>query len=164
MFKYIYNNEGLTLIEVMVALVFLSLGLIPIFKIISASTGISSNIRDGTIAANLAQEGIEVIKAIRDSASMSGSIYDQNLPQGNYMVSWSSDTLLAYDPNAYLKLSPEKIYSYSSGTDTNFRRRINIFRVPSACSCELRVLSEVSWVERGINKTVLIEDHLYDWR
>ena len=158
------NQSGLTLVEAMVSLVFLTLGLIPILGVIVSSISLSARIENNLIAANLAQEGIEVVRAIRDASWMSGEAFNQNLPNGDYLVAFNSTSLLAYNPSAYLKIDSNKIYSYTAGTDTLFKRRINITNVPSACNCEIIVISEVTWVERTQSRTARVEDHLYDWR
>ncbi|OGN08783.1 MAG: hypothetical protein A3J46_04410 [Candidatus Yanofskybacteria bacterium RIFCSPHIGHO2_02_FULL_41_11] len=162
-----YKNKlesGTTIIEVLMALVLLTLGLIPIFAIMTASTTLSSNIRDNLIAANLAQEGIEVVRAIRDTSWLNEELYNQDLPNGDYRVSWDSDSLMPYDANAFLKKDANKIHSYASGSDTIFKRRINISSVASSCSCELKVISEVTWLEKNVNRVVTVEDHLFNWK
>lgn len=158
------KHNGMTIIETMVALVFLTLGLVPIFSLISSSAQLSNRIRNNLIAANLAQEGIEVVRAIRDASWLNGSAFDQNLPAGDYRVSWDSDSLMAYDSSIPLKINTGGNYNYSSGTNTTYKRRINITKIPSACNCELKVISEVTWTEKGTNRIVTVESHLFNWR
>lgn len=157
-------ERGMTIIETLTSLVLLSIGLIPVFAIMSASVNLSNNIKDNLIAANLAQEGIEVLRAIRDTSWLNNAAFDQNLPSGNYLVSWDSDTLIPYDSNAFVRKDPNKIYSHSSGSDTIFKRRINITPIVSPCNCELKVLSEVIWLEKGVNRVITAEDHLFNWK
>ena len=166
-FKLGKNNkeEGITLIEIMVSLVFLSAGLIPLFGVIISSINLSTRIKNNLMASNLAQEGIEVVRAIRDKAWMDNAPYDRDLTSGDHLVSWDSDTLSFYDPSTYMRLDPNtKIYSLTIGTDTIFKRRINITKIVSPCNCEIRVISDVTWVDKGKNLAVTVESHLFDWK
>ena len=60
------KEAGLTLVEVMVSLLLLTSGLIPILGVIISSVALSTRIKNNLIAANLAQEGVEVVRAIRE--------------------------------------------------------------------------------------------------
>ncbi len=158
------QQEGMTLIEMLVSLVVLTVGLIPIFSVIVSSSNLATRAKNNLIAANLAQEGIEVVRAIRDKAWLEGVPYDRDLSNGDYLVSWNSSTLTPYDSEAYLKFdSNSGLYSLVAGIDTIFKRKISVLKVVSACNCEVSVTSAVTWSERGQNKSVTVEDHLFDW-
>ena len=167
MLKFKFNknkDEGLSLIEVLVSLSFLSLGLIPLFGIIVSSINLSTRIKNNLIAANLAQEGIEVVRAMRDKAWMDDAAYDRDLTPGDSLVSWDSNVLTAYDPTVYMKVDPNTgIYSQTGGIDTIFKRRINITKIPSSCNCEVGVVSDVTWIEKNQTKEILVESHLLNW-
>lgn len=160
------RNKGTTLVEGLVALLVLSLGLIPAFSIILVANNFVSSIRNNLIAANLAQEGVEVIRALRDANRFSGRAFDFGLGDGSYLVEWNSNSLLSVGSNPFLKIGPQGLYNYSSGTNTIFRRRILIAKInPGGCNCELRIISEITWVERkGVTKVINVESHLFDWR
>ena len=159
------KEAGLTLVEVMVSLLLLTSGLIPILGVIISSVALSTRIKNNLIAANLAQEGVEVVRAIRDKAWFDDAAFDRDLTDGDYLISWNSDTLTAYDSNAYVKIDPATgIYSQAGGIDTIFKRKINIAKVVSACNCEIKVVSDVTWTEKGINRAISVESHLFDWQ
>lgn len=159
------KNKGITLIEVMVSLIFLSTGLIPLFGIIVSSINLSVRIKNNLVAANLAQEGVEIVRALRDKAWMDDAPFNRDLTPGNHLVSWDSNSLLLYNPNSYMKFnSVTGIYSQSTGIDTIFRRRINIAPVLSTCNCEVIVTSNVSWLEKNSAKSIVVESHLFDWK
>lgn len=157
------NEKGMTLVEVVVSLLFITLGLVPIFGIFSSSFNLAARIQNNLIAANLAQEGIEVVRAIRDASWMKDEVFDQNLPNGDYLVSWDSHALIPYNPSTFLKRNNNSVYSHTAGNDTFFKRRINISRI-GTCDCELKIISEVTWLEKRINRTIAIESHLFNWR
>jgi prepilin-type N-terminal cleavage/methylation domain-containing protein len=58
---------GFTLIEVLIAILIFSLGLIAAFTLISTATALSTRSKQEIIATNLLREQIEIIKNIRDT-------------------------------------------------------------------------------------------------
>lgn len=157
------EKNGFTLIEAMVALVLVTVALGPVFILATSSVNVSSRIEHNLIAANLAQEGIEVIRNIRDTNWLSGAAFDNNLPAGMWRVEWNTvgGGLLAVGSDPVLKKN-NGLYNYSAGTDTVFRRTVTISKPNSG---ELIVVSSITWVERGnINRTVSAESHLFNWK
>jgi Tfp pilus assembly protein PilV len=165
-------QKGVTLIEALAAIVLLALAIIPLMVVGSESTNVASSIRNNIIAANLAQEGAEVIRAIRDTNWLATPVrsFDSGLsPQGTVpfdctvscRVEWKSTSLLAASA-VPLKVTSSGIYTYTGrGTSSLFFRNITITR-PS--SVELKVISEVTWKERARTRKITIEDHLFDWK
>ncbi len=62
-----YNQQGQTLIETLVAAFILVMGIVAALGLASYSLSATSNIRQQTIAMGLAREGIEVVKNMRDT-------------------------------------------------------------------------------------------------
>lgn len=156
-------NRGFTLIETLVALVLITVAMGPVFILATSSVNTASRIEHNLIAANLAQEGIEVIKNIRDTNWLNGSAFDNNLPAGIWRLEWNTTGggLMAIGLNPVLKKN-NGLYNYSSGTDTVFQRTVTISKPNSG---ELILTSSVTWMERGgINRNVSVESHLFDWR
>ena len=158
------ENKGITLVEGLVALMILSFGLIPAFGIILTANGFAVSIRNNIIAANLAQEGAEVVRALRDANWFLDRPFDFGLGDGTYLIEWSSNILAPVGSNPSLKINPQGLYGYVSGTDTIFKRRILITKIdPSGCGCELRIISEVSWQEKRGTRVINVESHLFNW-
>ena len=154
-------EKGFTLIEALVALVILTVSLGPALVLSSNISSTSSVIQNNLIAANLSQEGVEVIRALRDSNWHNGLLFDNGLADGVYRIEWSSNSLIALGSNPFLKISAG-LYSYSSGTDTKFRRTVTINKINSE---ELRITSEVTWTERGERaRNIKAESHLFNWK
>jgi len=157
------ENKGFTLIEAMVALVLVTLAVGPLLVLSTTTVNVASRIENNLIAANLAQEGIEVVRNIRDTNWINDLAFDNNLPTGTWRIEWRtvSGGLLTLGSNPVLK-KDSGLYNYSSGANTIFRRTLSISRPNSG---ELILTSTVTWVGRGgINKTVSAESHLFDWR
>lgn len=156
------RERGFTLIEALVALVVLTIALGPVLILTTNITNTASVIKNNLIAAHLAQEGVEVVRGIRDTNWFTlGNNFDTGLSNGVYRVQWNSDSLLGLGSNPPLK-EDSGYYSYDSGTDTIFRRTITINKINNG---ELRVISEITWTERGARtKSVKAESHLFNWR
>lgn len=154
-------ERGFTLIEALVALIVLTTALGPALVLSSNISSVASVIQNNLIAANLSQEGVEVVRALRDANWYNGYSFDNGLANGIYRIQWNSNALIALGSNPFLKISGG-LYSYSSGTDTKFQRTVTITRVSSE---ELRIISNVIWTERGNRvREVKAESHLFDWK
>jgi len=157
------TQRGFTLIEALVALVLVTVAMGPVLILATSAVNVASRIEHNLIASNLAQEGIEVIRNIRDTNWLNGAAFDNNLSAGTWRVQWDTvgGGLMAVGSNPILKKN-NGLYSYTTGTDTVFRRTVTISKPNSG---ELILISSITWVERGsINRTVSAESHLFDWR
>lgn len=157
------NNGGFTLIEAMVALVLIVIAMGPVLIMAVSAVNVASRIEHNLVAANLAQEGVEVIRNIRDTNWLNGSSFDSNLPAGTWRVEWNTvgGGLMTTGTNPVLKKN-NGLYNYATGIDTVFRRTVQILKPNNG---ELVLISSVTWVERGnINRNVDVESHLFDWK
>lgn len=165
-----YKERGTTLIEAMVTVLVLSLGLIPTFTTVLVANNLIHSIQNNLTASFLAQEGLEIVRGMRDFNWFSDQPFNQNFIDGTYRVDWSSrfptDLVSEYGDGMPLKINSSGLYNYSAGYDTGFVRKITITKDATSyagCDCELKVVSEVSWPDRGKTKTIKVESHLYDW-
>jgi len=69
------SQGGFTIIESLVALAILSLALTPMLVVVTMSSRIATSVKNNLVAALLAQEGIEVIRAIRDTNWLNGQLF-----------------------------------------------------------------------------------------
>lgn len=153
------NERGFTLVETLVALFILTMGLVPILVVGFSSRRIAETVESNVIAANLAQEGIEVVRALRDTNWVASTSFDVGLAGGDYEVTWDSTAVTPY-AGRYLTISPTGIYGYGAGTTTVFQRKVSL-SAPSAP--EIKVITTIMWSERGTSKSFELEDHLFDW-
>ena len=154
-------EKGFTLIEALVALVILTIALGPALILSSNLSATASVVRNNLVAANLAQEGVEAVRALRDTNWFNGAAFDNGLADGIYRVEWNSDSLISFGSNPPLK-ADNGLYNYSTGTDTIFKRTITLTKVNAA---ELKVVSDVVWTERGNRaRDISVESHLFNWR
>ncbi len=157
----INTGAGFTLIEALVALVILSISIVPALILSSNLSEIASVAKNNLIAANLAQEGVEVVRAIRDTNWFNGVAFNTGLANGVYRTEWNSDALLSLGTNPPLKLG-NGLYNYSVGQDTVFKRTITLTNIGAA---ELKVVSDITWTERRDRvKNIQVESRLFDWK
>ncbi len=158
---FLNSSKGFTLVEALVALVILTMALGPALVLSSNISSTASIIQNNLIAANLSQEGVEIIRALRDANWYNGFSFDNGLTNGVYRIEWNSNALISLGPNPPLKINAG-LYNYSSGTDTLFKRTITITQITSE---ELRIISDVTWTERGNRvRDVKAESHLFNWK
>lgn len=158
------TNSGFTLIEVLIAIFIFGVAFTATTFILTTNLRNASAIRDNFIASGLAQEGVEVVRNIRDRDWFLGNAFGVSIPNGNYRVQWNSQslTVLGNDPGYLKRDGVSGIFSYDTGNDTIFRRAINISTITA--DVEKKVVVTVSWIGRGgATKTLSAEEHLFNW-
>lgn len=186
--KLLKKQNGETLIEVIFAfLLFFSV----IVSLISADLYFSRAQVSETgrlVAGQLAREGVEGIRNLRDSNWLAGLDWDNGLfaAAGQIeikgIIEWNpADSSLIFNSDFS---EPQPLYSHGSywngatvgGTPLGFSRLITLERVcdganlPPVDPCAggdsvgVKVISEVQWEERGAVKSYQLVDYLYNWR
>jgi len=157
------------LIGVMVAsFIFLigTLGSISLIQKSIASGDISSS---RLVAVNLAQEGIEVVKNIREiNYQINGwdDWYAGILGSVDYLVQYDDSELgvRSFSDATTLKFDKTTgLFGYDIGTDSRFffKRKVNLTKISDN---EIQVTSTMTWVEGGRNHSLVVEDWLWNWR
>lgn len=162
----IHNKKAFSLIEVLIAIFIISIGITGAVSLISYSISAVAISKSQIITANLAQEGLEIVRNIRDSNWLKDSDWNNGLGNGDYRVQYNSQSLLAFS-DTLLQINSNGFYGYngiegfSGGVDTLFKRKITITNISNN---EIRVVSEITWRERGRSFVVSAESRLYDWK
>lgn len=155
------NSAGFTLIEALVSLLIFSIALTAIFFLLTNNLKDATLVEHNFIASGLVQEGMEVVRNIRDSDWYTGNPFGTAIPDGSYRVQWNSQALLPFADLFLKKDSGNGFVSYDFGSDTIFKRIITISTVSSV---EKKVVVSVTWDERGRPRSVSAEDHLFNWK
>jgi len=170
LYKLIKSERGgFTLVEVLVALFLL-------FIIISASSALVSKALSSVqstkakfIASYLTQEGIEIVRNIRDGNWVSQNSWDNSLSADQCAdgceIDYQNQSLSSYS-DRYLKVDSNGFYNYTNGNSTIFKRKIIIQVIPDiglSADYHLRVISEVSWTQRGQSYKLSAIEDLYNW-
>lgn len=118
--------------------------------------------RSRIIAIGLSQEGLEIVRNIRDNNWLAGRRtalnWRQGMDPGNYRVQYDSSGLLVFSTTP-LRIN-NGFHQYASGDNTLFYRKITIEHIGDN---QMRIISEVTWIEQGRNRAVSAETRLYNW-
>lgn len=158
------------MLEVIGAIFILTVGIGAAFSLISQTLSTASLAKEKLIASYLVQEGIEIIRNMRDGNFLEGEAWDEGLTNcsGGCIVDYNH----SYGPNQedpnlpaysgqYLNIDSNGFYSHSSGIQTNFQRKVTITE-PEANT--LRILSEVFWQEKGRTHSFKAMEELRNWK
>ncbi len=118
------NTKGFSFIEVMFVVFILSTALVVFIQVITKSMGHSMESRDTIIAAGLAQEGVELVKNIRDNNWANKREAFIGLGTNPCVISYNSDSCNSGDVK--LNFNNNNFYTHDSGSATKFSRRITI--------------------------------------
>lgn len=159
--KFSSNHKGFSFAETIISVFIFTVGLLAAIQLISSGLEQSINSKNQIIAGELAQEGVELIRNIRDNNWASGDpngTFDY-LPNNSSSNSSSSTTQYnncniyynyTYETGGQINCNaPQQLYldggfydGNASGTKTKFMRKIDL-RYPDPN--DLVVTSEVSW-------------------
>ncbi len=171
-------KNGFTLIEVVVSMALLVLvfgGLIGVM-ILSQETKIST--KNNLIANNLAQEGIDLVRFIRDRnyndrvGVFTGLYENPEEPFSFTIMSDVTGAIAITEVSGNVKNSDAlKIFNHRymytedlTAINTPFRRLITTTYNAGATPPHLAVKSEVYWQSDNKQNTITIQDELTDWR
>jgi hypothetical protein len=118
--------------------------------------------KNGLIASQLAQEGLELVRNKRDSNWLTGADWFNDLiGDGTYGLDAFSN-IINYSSidEAVLRINSEGVYNHSDGDDTKFKRLITA----SNNSDNISVSCLVQWSERGKDYQYQADTILYNWK
>ena len=158
--------KGFTIIEVLIAVAVITIGVLGILGVIYQTTSYIALSSSRLVAIYLAQEGMEIVRNIRDTNWLNNRSWDEGLNiMGEWEAVYDESALTTFQEGRNLKTNGG-FYNYNSGQDTKFKRKITISD-PGLISCGgvicLSVKSEVSWQHFGKTQKAETEGYLYNW-
>lgn len=149
--------------EVIIAVAIITTALAVLIALVSFSVAGVGPGKSKLIAVNLSQEGIEIIRNIRDSNWLSykrsSGNWRDGLDAGDYRVQYDKLVLLSFSDTP-LKIDSSGFYQYNNGNNTSFYRKISLGHIGNN---QIKVTSEVTWQEKGRAQSVQAEERLYNW-
>jgi len=161
------KNKGFSLIEVITAIFILAVGVGGAFSLIYQTLSAVYTIRSELSASFLAQEGVEIVKNIRNNAwlesrAATSTNWLANLSEtgGDYELDYSTQSLSRAYSGSYLKVDSNGFYNYSSGTQTSFKRKISLTNVSTST---VRVAVTVWWQAAGRSRNLQVVENITNW-
>ena len=149
---------GFTFLEIMIAISVMTIGILAVYTLIPKMISISSANINRFIASQLAREGMEIVRNIRDTNWLEEVAWDAGLADGDWRIQYNKDYLFSL-VDEFLKRDINGFYNYDSGEETKFKRKITLSHFATTT---LNVKVEVSWP--GSYSPFQVEENLYNWR
>lgn len=164
------RKRGFTILELIVAIFIVITGLVAAASLMTYSISAVIIGKSQIIATNLAQEGLEVVRNIRDNNwhciadpdCTDVTSWNEGLGVGEWRVEYDSLGLSVYTGNS-LKLY-DGFYQYTFGDETYETRFYRKITIEDISANEIKVVSEVTFSERNKSYSVSAENRLYDWK
>lgn len=130
------KKNAFTILEVILAIFILTVAVFASFSLIQQTVvGVSLN-QSKLIAYYLSQEGVEIVRNIRDTNWLNNRTWNQGIS------------------------SSEEIVGFLDGTQSRFKRKIVVAETIDGY-LEVKVI--VEWSERGREHNTEVINHLYNW-
>ena len=155
-----------SLIELLVSMAIIGIGLLGISSLAAQNIRVQYFNRNSLISAQLAQEGLELARNLRDNDWKSSSpITSSSSLEGLYNDLFTIDYLGHINTYSVpqsvplLNIDSDGFYSYNPGTPTPFKRYIT-----SQCQDNYCLLScVVAWQAEGQSGSYQVDSYLYAW-
>ena len=161
------NNKGFSLIEVITAIFILTVGVGGAFSLIYQTLSAVYIVRSELMASFLAQEGVEIVKNLRDNAwlesrAATSTSWLTNLSEagGNYRIDYLTQELGTTYNATYMKVDSNGFFNYSTGTQTNFTRGVSLTNVSTST---LGVVVTVEWQTGGRSHSLEVIENITNW-
>ncbi len=164
--------KGFTIIEVVITIFLLSIAVLGVYNAFSTIVVLTANISDSFTAGYLAQEGMEIVRNIRDNnwikpspdwrcgLADTGSLSTPDCKNADYCATgceadYKDDSLVSYSNNALYLDNDTGFYVRNPGsnTQTKFKRKITIevLHIPDEPVLDykvMKVIVEVFWPQK----------------
>jgi len=153
------NNKGFSLIEVLLSVFIITVAVLGLYNGINYSYNSIEKAKDKFVASYLAEEGIELVKNLRDSNYIASLAWNNGLTACTVgcRIDANDSALDATTPTTPLLIDANGFYSYNSGTQTIFSRKIVITSIETY---KIKVSVTVYYGDEEF----LLEQYLYDWK
>lgn len=157
------KSPAFTLVEIVAVLFIISIGLLGVVSLLIQNIRSQSINKNGVIAYQLAQEGIELVRKTRDTNWKNEPNWNENLATGDYYMDYthSIPQVLNSPTDARLFYNASGFYDHnSSGESTIFNRVIKLVDLDVDT---IGVKVEISWGDRDRQHTYTLDTILYNW-
>lgn len=167
------KRRGFSLAEVIIALGILTFGLIAIASLLLQNMQVEVLNKNYLVASMLAQEGVELVRNVRDENWVQFNDWLEDIPVGTFAIDYQGRSSVNSIPNSIedagtkLYLNGESFYSHDSTLrPTAFHRLITVTLIEDADEDKEYILlkSDVMWSGRFGERHYTIDTVLFNWR
>lgn len=171
-----HNRKGFTLIETLFAILIFSAALISLMTIAGRGISATNTAREQIVAHYLAQEGLEVVRNVRDTSVLNGSAWDagfsactETVPcqvmYGNPQV--AAPTLITPCPYACQVGAVNGAFVDADAANLSPYTRF-VYAVPghtddNGAVDEYRIVSKAVWASKTIDRSIVLQTILKRW-
>lgn len=155
------------MLEMLVVIFVFLTGIVGVYSVINNFYATSVNSTNRITALYLSQEGVELVRNLRDNNLLSPSIppWNYGISDGTYQIDYD-DTFLSSYADAWLMRNPDGLYYYGTGEKTIFKRKITIVGVNNANGQldHINVKVETEWYKGAVESgSQIVESQLYEY-
>lgn len=163
------NNSGISILEVVVAVLIITMGMIGVLSLVIQNVQAQYINKNVLIASGLAQEGLELVRNIRDLNWLTpGNVWNQNIVGDNtYTMDYGGLASIKMAINsideagARLYVDSNGLYTHTvTAAATNFYRLITVVDQGNY----LDIKCTIRWKDGTQNHNYAAETYLYNWR
>ncbi len=158
-------KKGFSIIEIIIILFIIAVGLLGVLSLIIQNIQSQGYNQKNFVAYQLAQEGIELIRLVRDSNWRQGESFDKDLVDGEFYMDYQDDLPKPAEETVselILRQGQDGFYHHGGiATSSGFSRKIILMHENANT---LGVLVQVTWQDRGRNALYDLKTELYDWK
>ena len=167
--RYNRYRAGFSLVEIVTVLFIVSLGLVGILSLIVQNIQSQSYNKDNLIAYQLAQEGIELIRKVRDSNWRGAKLpFNIILSPGQYRMDYNDLTPTHYSPGhpeqLILVQDANGFYSHDLAATVNTNGFSRLITIENGDDDSVKVTVRISWGTNNRNYTYDLATILYNWK
>ena len=167
--KKFSNNSGISILEVVVAIMIIAMGMIGVLSLVIQNVEAQYINKNVLMASGLAQEGLELVRNIRDLNWLTPeNTWSQDIVgDGTYIIDYGGLTSVNMAINsideagARLYVDSNGLYTHTvTATATNFYRLITVVDNTDY----LDIKCAIRWKDGTQNHNYVAETYLYNWR
>ena len=183
------NNKGFSILEASVVMGVVRIGLLGIFSLVLQNIQVQKVNKNMLVASMLAQEGLELVRNIRDDNWIASPVVDWDLDiagwvNNDFAVDYTMSMTEVDDINVagniveatgaklyFVNVSNYYTHDPDGGTNkaTAFSRLITATAVDASSPADgitdyYKIKSHIQWNENNVLKDYIAETHLYNWR